>query len=318
MGDVLMNLPAVRLLRQTFPKAWITLLVDEKVADLFRNHPDIDEVMTVNAPALERSFAARRALRKKIKAAAFDLALVANPQKNLHLMMFLARIPYRIGYDRKWGFLLNKRLPVSDNAGRHEIDRNLHLASLASDKTWDGALSLPVDERAMAGIRERLAVELKDDRPVIAIHPGTSLAAKRWAPDRFAALGNRIEEAMGANVVLIGGVEERPASEAVSSGMKRKPVDWTGRLTLKELVAFFHHPRVRLLVSADSGPVHVAWISGTPVVALYAKGAPGCEPARWGPRDGVSRTIFKPIGDISADEVAAAAGELLSRGKGKA
>jgi heptosyltransferase-2 len=311
MGDALMNLPALHLLRQTFPKAWLTFLCDAGVADLFRGHPDIDEVMTVDAAALGRSFRARRELFVRIRKASFDVAVVSNPGKFFHALTWLARIPHRVGIDRKWGFLLTKRLPPAGaESPRHEIDRNLDLASLASDKTWDGTLLLPADETALRAVGTRLAAECPGEKVIVAVHPGTSNPRKLWAPARWAELCERAAEG-GAAIVLIGGTEEAGRSAEVASKTRAPLVDWTGRLSLKELAAFLGHPRVKALVSSDSGPVHVAWMRGTPVVALYSKDDPGSDPRRWGPRDGGrSRAVWKPMAEITSSEVVALLAEI--------
>ncbi len=114
-------------------------------------------------------------------------------------------------------------------------------------------------------------------------------------------------------VVLIGGPEEKEISADV---LRRSGVpvrDWTGELSLAELVSFLNHERVKTLVSSDSGPVHIAWMLGKPVVALYAENCPGSNPLRWGPLDKKSEVIFKPIDAIGAEEVWEAVKKVLRR-----
>ncbi len=301
MGDALMNLPAIRLVRQGHPKAWITMMADESVAPLFQGHPDIDEVMPVSGARLKKDRRYRRALLRTLRRARFDAALISNPEKTLHCLAFLSGIPLRAGYRRKWGFLLNRSLPDKKDQGLHEIDNNLRLAKLISGAEWDGHLSLPVDAASRSEIATRMRSQWADAAEIIAVHPGTSNPAKRWPIARFAELSSRMVK-NNYRVVLIGGEEERPVSAEVARAVP-EAVDWTGRLSLKELTAFFGSGHVRALVSSDSGPVHIAWISGTPVVALYAKDALGSDPARWGPRDGKSVCLHSPISEISVQEV---------------
>lgn len=301
MGDVLMNLPAVRLLRQTFPKSWITLVVDRSVTDLLTGHPDVDEVLPLDAARFKASLGYRWRLSRVFKRAAFDLAVVSNPDKWMHAVVFAAGIPYRVGWDRKWAFFLTKRFPAG-GAARHEMDRNLELASLASDKTWDGKLALPVDDVARREVAARIERDFAGKAGIIAIHTGTSNPKKRWPAECFAELAARVGP---RPVLLLGGPEEAGAAKTVAARVPTA-VDWTGKTSLKELTALFSSGRVAALVSADSGPVHIAWIAGTPVVSLYAADVPGSEPRRWGPRDPKSRVIHKPVAAIGVDEVAAA------------
>jgi ADP-heptose:LPS heptosyltransferase len=307
MGDVLMNLPAIRVLRQTFPKAWITLLVDRSVSGLFENHPDLDEVMVIDRAKLEKSWAGRLGLIQKIRKIHFDLAVVSNPHKFWHALTFMAAIPERIGWRRKWGFLLTKNLKdAKSQTSKHEIDFNLDLVSLVSNKQWDKKIVLPVDEESLKKIDSLL--EAKE--AVITIHPGTSNPKKQWPLERFAKVCDDVEQ-KGLGVILIGGEPEKELSRQIGRMTKQSPIDWTGELSLKDLSAFLSHPKVKCLVSCDSGPVHVAWMHGKPVVALYAQNAAGSNPARWGPLDGKSQVIYKQMMDISVSEVCLAVDRIL-------
>ena len=102
-------------------------------------------------------------------------------------------------------------------------------------------------------------------------------------------------------------------SKNVAVHMKNRVLNWTGTLDLKELTALFHLPEIKLLISVDSGPAHIAWMSGTPAVILYAKNTTGSDPGRWGPRDGKSEVLFKPIQEITVDEVCALAKKVLGK-----
>ncbi len=306
IGDVLMNLPAIRLLRQTFPKAWLTLLLDRSVASLLKDHPDIDELMAVDAEKLAHSARVRWNLIREVRKAGFDLAVVSNPNKFLHLLVFLAGIPYRLGYRRKWGFLLNQTMmdrKDKDSADGHEIDLNLHLASLASDKTWDGSLTIPVDPAASRHIEGLMAEHGIENQDILLVHVGTSNPEKRWPLERFVELCDLARSRSDLTVILIGGEEEKSYSDHVRRQVRERLTDWTGLLSLQELAALVSHRSVRALVSSDSGPVHIAWMSGTPVIALYAKNVAGSNPARWGPRGGMSEGIYKPLSEITCEEV---------------
>ena len=303
MGDLLMNLPALRVLRQAHPKAWIALLADCPVSDFFKNHPDLDEVIAIEAAGVLQNRRKRWELVRKIRAIHFDLAVASNSSKFFHGLLFLSGIPIRVGWRRKWSFLLNRSLPdTKDKAIRHEIDSNLDLIGLISDKKWDGGFTLPEDEKSTEKICALLA-GCDATLPVVVVHPGTSNPKKRWPAEHFIELCERLLSTDQCRVVLIGGEEEADLSQKIVKQLSKPALDLTGRLTLKELAAFFKQPQVKTLVSSDSGPVHVAWMSGKPVVVFYAMNVDGCHPARWGPRDGKSEVIFKPMNEINVDEV---------------
>jgi ADP-heptose:LPS heptosyltransferase len=207
---------------------------------------------------------------------------------------------------------LNRKLKAPRTV-RHEIDKNLDLARVAGGAEWDGKLSIPVALHAASNVARWL--EETGARSVVAVHAGTSNPEKKWASVKFAELCGRIASGTGMKVILIGGPEEKIASAEVARLAPAGTLDWTGKLSLKELAAFFADPRVKALVSSDSGPAHVAWITGKPAVVLFAKNAVGSDPAKWGPRDGGrSEVLFKNMPEIAVDEVYSALERVLSKG----
>ena len=315
MGDVLMNLPAVRCLRQNYPKAWLAWMVDRSVAPLLKDHPDVDEIFEIDNGKLSDDPAYRRELIQRVQKIRFDLGIASNAEKFLHWMLFRAGIPVRAGWRRKWEFLLNRTL-CDDKAvaGRHEVDSNLKLVNCVGTRPWDGTWRLPVNSAAMSGVEKRLTKQFPElDIPVVVVHAGTSNPEKRWPVSRFAAVCRHLLQNGRARIILIGGSEEEPLSRELFSLLPDGAADWTGALDLKELSALLHAPRTKTLLSCDSGPVHIAWLHGKPVVALYAKNTPGSSPERWGPKNAGSVAIYKNMVDISAEEVDSALEAVLSR-----
>ena len=313
MGDTLMNVPAIHLLRQTYPKAWITLLCDGKVSGLFKNNPDLDELMAIDAEAVKNSWKSRWDIFQKIKKAGFQLAIVSNPDKFFHALTFFSRIPHRVGYRKKGAFFLNHTISDDkDENTRHEIDSNLNLVRLVSGAKWDGAMPLTKEEGAVKKVEDFLSRRCADGM-VIAFHVGTTNPRKRWPIERFSELADKIQAEGSAKVVLIGGPEEKDAGEMVFRQTHISVVDAIGAFNLSELVAFLGMSNVKALVSSDSGPAHIAWMLGTPVVVFFAQDVPGSNPVRWGPRDEKSEVIEKPVLQISVDEAFNALERVLSK-----
>jgi ADP-heptose:LPS heptosyltransferase len=227
--------------------------------------------------------------------------------------LFSSGIRIRIGWRRKWSFLLNRAITDDKSAGaRHETASNLLLAGALTDLPWDGQMSLPLDKNAVSVVADRMGRELGKQVSIVAIHPGTSRLEKRWPPERFGALCQQLSKSKDYRPVLIGGSEEIPSSREVSRKIDGSVCDWTGALSLKELSAFLAHPRVKTLVSSDSGPVHIASIHHKPVVAFYAKNLPGSDPVRWGPMTPNSVTFHQNMDEIRVDEVWRALEKILT------
>ena len=313
IGDTLMNIPALHLLRQTYPKCWLTLLCDEAVAPLFQNHPDLDEVLTVHAADLSKSFTAQISLFKKIKKASFDLAVISNPSKLFHGITFLAGIGHRVGYARKWGFLLNHTvLDQKDLGARHEIEANLDLVRQVSSVSWDGAMPFSVEDAAKKMVQKFLESGGAGEG-VVALHVGTTHPGKRWGAECFADLARQISSQKKLKVALVGGPEEAETARQIADQARSPLVDVVGKLTLPELAAFLSMESVKALVSADSGPAHIAWMQGKPAVIFYAKNVQGSDPVRWGPRDGRSVVIHKNMSEITVSEAYQALQKVLCR-----
>jgi heptosyltransferase-2 len=269
--------------------------------------------MRISGISFEKDAGYRAKVQKEVRAAGFDMAVVSNASRDLHWMVFRAGIPVRVGYSRKWGFLLNKTVRDDKaSARRHEIDSNLRLAAKCADKKWDGRVALGIDGHAGASVVRKLASAGLAGKKFAVMHPGTSNDLKRWPVERFAEVCRWLVNEKRLPVVLIGGEEEMGDSALVAKQAGVPVTDWTGRLSLQELAAFFHSPDIAVLLSVDSGPVHVAWMSGAPVMVLYAADVPGSDPERWGPKNVRSEIIYKPMKEISVTDVRAKIEKVLS------
>jgi len=280
-GEFLLNIPAIRALKVTYPQAKISLAVSPVVYELAGAVECADEVVV-----WDEQF--RRGLRKQ----KFDACVILNPTKEAHWACFWAGIPVRVGYGRKWGFLLTHRLKDTKHLGdRHEVDCNLELVGLIGAKTLDKTIKVKVDGN--------LFPEFAGEE-IVAIHPFTSDPVKRWPVERFKNLALRIRRELGLGVVIVGRTVDRGVPFVFDMG--EGIVDMVNKTSLVELAALLK--RCSLLVSCDSGPMHLAAAVGTPVVALFRNDLPGKTAKRWGPQ-GEGHTVIEKSNliDINVDEV---------------
>lgn len=330
LGDVVLSTPVIRHMRKLYPDAHIAFMVRPENRDVVANNPHLDEVIVYDKRGLEKGFwnTVRFAfgLRKK----KFDTAIALHPTSRVHVMLLLAGIPLRIGYDRKMGFLLTKKVPhIKQEGDRHEVDYNFDLLE-RSGFDVEGADRRPY--MVTADNDKRLIDSVQKDSGIvdniIAIHAGASCPSKRWPPERFALVGDALSEKYRCDIVLVGGDETAKYSKAVASRMKCKAVDLTGMLLVGELAELLS--RCRLFISNDSGPVHVSVAVKTPVVVIFGRKDPGLSPRRWKPLGDKDTVLHKDIGcetclahnceidfaclkAISAEEVVAAAEKVLGR-----
>jgi len=303
-GEFLLNIPAMRALKEAYPQAKLTLAVSREVVELAAAVECVDEVVVWDE------------VKGKLRKYKFDLCVILNPTKEAHWAVFWAGIPTRVGYDRKWGFLLTHKLKDTKNLGnRHEVDCNLELVGLLGVKTLDKTLKIKVNDNLF----REFIVQDRGQSPsgtvpflLVAIHPFTSDVVKQWPVERFEELAQRIKRELGLKVVMVGknGIASPRQGGARNDGMGDGVVSMINQTSLMELAALLK--RCSLLISCDSGPMHLAASVGTPVVALFRNDLPGKTAKRWGPW-GEGHTVIEKSSllDISVDEVIDSVAKVL-------
>ena len=305
-GEFLLVIPALRALKETFADARVIAVVDPYVKELAGCIPFIDEIMSWGRKrhSLSENLRLIGLLRKKN----IDMAVMFNPSKEFNLFTWMAGIPLRLGYDRKWGFLLTHKIKDKKYLGqKHEIEYNLELTRLIGAKTQDKNLSLKVEE----GIINTLAGVgiLKNSANLVAIHPWTSDSVKQWPIANFRKLAIRLIKDLGVRVIIIGGSQESDRYSDLFEDCDNL-FNFTGKTTLKQLAAVL--TKCRLLISGDSGPVHLAGCVGIPVLAIFRNDLPGKTALRWGPVSDRSAVIEKEsLKDITVEQVFLKAKEML-------
>ncbi|TAN62346.1 glycosyltransferase family 9 protein [bacterium] len=285
-GEFLLNIPAFRELKQNYPGAKLTLAVDAPVRQLAGRVNCVDEVIVWGGR--KHTLAEITKFSGLLKEKKYDLCAIFNPGKESHIISFISGIPLRAGYDRKWGFLLNRRMEDRKSQGlKHEVEYNLELIKAIGVNTLSlrGSPPQAEDRSNLIDIKEddfpdsRLAELGIKDRDVIAVHPWASNKEKEWPADKFRELVKRINSDLRVSVVLIGGQEETQRAEKFRAGLN--VVNVTGKTTLIESAGLLK--KARFLVTNDSGPMHLAAAAGTPVIAIFRKYPPAVSARRWGP-----------------------------------
>lgn len=304
IGEVLLSTVAVDAVKRSFPDSEVSFVTSAYSKPLVDGRDDIKEVMLVDTIRKSGTFRRALYLAGVLAGKRFDTAVILNPHKSLHLGCFLAGIPRRVGYDRKWPFLLTDRIKDERNEGRkHEVEYTMDLLRLvgASGKAPAPRLSVKSgDEAYVAGLLTGKGV--RKDKPLVVIHPGSSNKAKLWPMDRYAELAKRIKLEAGAQVAVIGGKEERILAERIIRLSGEDAVNLAGDLKLGQLAALLK--RTALFIGNDAGPMHIAAALGARVIAIFGRNIPGAGPVRWRPC-GEGHVIFhespgcEPCGDTA-------------------
>jgi lipopolysaccharide heptosyltransferase II len=279
LGDVLMTGPALRALGGAGRS--LTLLTSASGARTADLMPEVDDVIVYDAPWLKataprESSEPDRAMADLLRARRFDAAAIFTvaTQSPLPaaLLAHLADIPLRLAHCRENPYgLLSHWVPEPEGpvAERHEVRRQLELVATVGARPVDErlALAIPAAARAQAdALLQELG--LGEGRPFAVVHPGASAPSRRYPPEGFAAALSALWERHGVTSLLTGSADEEPLTAAVRELATVPAQSLAGRLDLGGLAALLE--RAPLLISNNTGPVHVAAAVGTPVVDLYA------------------------------------------------
>jgi heptosyltransferase-2 len=257
IGDVVLSLPALRDVRRSFPAARLEVLARPWVAELYRAVPAVDAVVESAGHARDVECVRGR----------FDLGLLLPNSFGSALVLWRAGVPERWGYATDGrGPLLTRRCRVPASVGRRSqvyyYRAMLEGLGLAVEGEPDASLACPGEWAA------RGRALLGDGGPWIGVNPGAFYGtAKRWPPERFAAAAGLVARRVAAKVAIVGGAGERPLGEAIAEELRAPARVLCGETTLGELVGVL--AGLRLLLTNDSGPMHLAAAVGTPLVAVF-------------------------------------------------
>lgn len=296
IGDVILNTPVFKALRHNFPKAYITAVIQPYVKEIIEGNPNIDEIITYDKNFSQAGWRSTLRFIKYLRRKQFDLSIALNPSKRSNLVTFLAGIKYRIGYDRKWGFLLTHRMKDNKWMGlKHEVDYNLDLLRYVGLEVKDRELYMPIfkeDEDYIADILREAGVSSQD--ALITVHPSASDHTKRWSLEQYARLIDKLIGNFKFKVALVSAKEDKALIEKLVSLTFNKPINFCGRTTLRQLAALCKKSQV--FISNDSGPVHIAAAVKVPTIVIFGRILAGVGPKRWGPYGGEGIVVQKDVG----------------------
>ncbi|MBI2821682.1 MAG: lipopolysaccharide heptosyltransferase II [Acidobacteria bacterium] len=300
IGDSIMSLPAIKELRRLHPGASISVLARHWVADIYRVGNWVDEVIVMDRapwPGLRGLLHTARELRRR----RFHCALLLQNAFEAALIARLARIPVRIGYNTDHrGFLLTCPIALQPNVlAMHQnfYYLNLLTASRLSPRQYgpglgyqpDATLQLS-DEQKLAAQKLLESLKICARTPLVGLNPGAAYGpAKRWFPERYAAVADYLIDRWDAQVVVIGSAAETGIARQVQKSMRHSAILLSGRTTLLELMGLIE--QCDLFLTNDSGPMHLAAALGRPLIALFGS----TDERATGPVSDRAHVVHKPV-----------------------
>lgn len=302
LGDVIHTLPALAALRKAYPRAHLSWLVEPESAELLLDHPALDQVLVIPKnrwcreaaslrrwPALGKEF---RHFLHALRGVRYDIVLDFQGLLKSGVLTGLARGKRKVGFapgKERGDIFLNEKVPYPVEL-LHAVRRYLllteHLACPVTTPSFSISLSQQHRNRVIALLRQH---HLACQQPLVLLHPGTRWQSKLWKEEHWAALGDRLQDELEAQVVFTGSTEDRALVERIRGRMRAPGVTTVGELDLKELA--FLQACAEVVVTPDSGPMHLATAMGTPVVALFGP----TDPALTGPFGNARTVITKSL-----------------------
>jgi lipopolysaccharide heptosyltransferase II len=279
LGDVLMTTPAIAAIKASRPNCQITLMTSEAGAALAPQLPMVDDVWVYDAPWLKATAPRHNSqpeyqVLEELKRRHYDGCIIftvysQNPLPTA-FMAYMADIPLRLAHCREnpYQLLTHHMRDPEPELFRHEVQRQLDLVASVGYQPGDLRLQLTVPEDAERRIARLLAeLNLNPTQPWIVVHPGASAPARRYPPELFVEVVRSLVNT-GITVLFTGTHPERPLVESIRCQLGRATHSLVGKLDLPGLSALLS--AAPLLLSNNTGPVHIAAALGTPVVDLYA------------------------------------------------
>ncbi len=300
LGDVLVTTPAIHAIRESLPRAEITLLASPVGAQAGRLNPDVDDVIVYQAPwmdpwhELPQDSAREQRMIALLRERRFDGAIIFTSFRQSPLpaayLCYLADVPLRAAASIDGpGSLLTTRHRHPERM-MHEVERGLDLVGALGMGTDDLDLVLAVPEAARAAAIDRLAAFGADSRrPLVVVHPGCSMPARTYPWERYAEVADLLVERLGATVLLTGSAGERDLVERILGRMRHVALPMVG-LAFPTFCALIE--AADLTVTNNTGPMHVSAAVKTPVVALFALTNP---PEQWGPWRVPHRQLYHDV-----------------------
>ncbi|MDD5512922.1 MAG: lipopolysaccharide heptosyltransferase II [Candidatus Omnitrophica bacterium] len=298
IGDVLLSTPVIKALRQAYPHSFISMMVSPYAREIVDGNPYLDEVIVFDKDNLHRGWFAAMKFALNLKKKKYDLAVILHPSVRVHLLIFFSGVRRRLGYARKFGFLLTDRIKHLKQLGqKHEMEYNLELLQYLGIMPKDAGLFMPIKKESELWAQELLERSgIAKDAPLLAIHPGASCPSKIWPCGRFAQVSDRLIRKYGFKVLLVAGPKDIFLAQEVAKRMENEAYNFAGMTSLSQLASLLK--KCRLFISNDSGPVHIASAVGTPTISIFGRSQKGLSPVRWGPLGNKDRVAHSTVGCV--------------------
>ena len=265
LGDIVLTTPAIRAVRANFPNAYIAMLVAKQSADILRENPYLNEIITFDRLAKDKNTGEMRRVVCLLRERKFTLAIDLQRKFRTEILMYFSGATERVGKGR----LCTVR--VSEQGNKHATAHYFDILHAVGIPAEDQKLELFLAESERRDAVQRLkAAGSVAGKLKVGLFPGAGWKLREWMPERFAAIGDRLVEHFNADVLIFGGQQESELVQKVANLMEMPAIPFAGNLQMRQLAACIE--QCDLFLTNDTGPMHIAAGVGTRTVSLFGPG----------------------------------------------
>jgi predicted lipopolysaccharide heptosyltransferase III len=286
LGDVLLSTPVIAALKNRFPDARLSVLIKKRALDILVGNPAVDDVIIYDEPERYHNPVWQLRLASRLRRARYDLAVDLTGDLRSSLLLLAADPGFRTGVNHAGlGCLLDRRIPYRSTG--HVVDHLLSALLPLGVDAGEETPSLYLTKEEQIQARDLLESRgITAGESFVMLSPGAGSRLKRWRPERFGNLAERIKKELGLSSVVTGATGDRELADAVVASSGGAAVSLAGATDVRLLAAVA--AEAVIFVGNDSGPMHITASQGTPIVALFGASTP----ERFAPRGARSRIIW--------------------------
>ena len=290
LGDAVFSIPVFKALKKTYPQARISCLCAPRVKEVLEYCPYVDKIIVYEERGKHRFPWAKLKLVLSLRKEKFDAAFLLHRSMTRALMVYLAGIPLRIGYSKAKSFLTNPVAMESEDV--HRCDYYLKVLEGHGIKAQERLCELRLKPEDMRSLDTKLSrAGIGPVESYVVLNTGGNWDLKRWSTGSFALLAKRLAQEFGLKIIFPGSKKDRELCQRVAQAADIRAVVLAGETTLGESLALYK--RAVVVISGDSGPLHLAHSVGADVIGIFGP----TRPEITGPRgSGRVQILFKDVG----------------------
>lgn len=274
LGDVLFSTPAIKALRKKYPDSYIACLIVPRVREVLENNPNVNELIINDEEGIHKGFLGKARLVSELKKKKFDMAILFHRSFTRAALTYWAGIPQRAGYSTwKRRFLLTHAIPMPEKDSLHRVEYYLNIVEPLGCDTAEKYYELFTtedDNRFIETLFFEQGIAMRDF--VVCLNPGGNWNPKRWPKEHFAQLADILMSEYQAKIIFSGSQNDVLLIKEITGLMQLQPIVAAGKISLNQSAGLFK--KVDLVISADSGPLHIAASVGANVLALFGPTSP--------------------------------------------